>query len=233
MGKRIVSRRRGAGSIFRAPSHKYVAEARYPNIEEGSGIVKDILHDPGRTAPLAEIILEGTRIFLPAAEGLKSTQTINLGEKALPALGNILPLGRIPEGTKVFNLEAQPGDGGKYVRSAGTRGIVITQGAKTIVQMPSGKMKAFNPQCRATIGVAGGGGRIERPWFKAGKKYLALRAKAQYYPRVSGVAMNPVAHPYGGGGHQHVGKHGSVSRDTPPGRKVGKIAPKRTGRRKL
>ncbi|MEW6069508.1 MAG: 50S ribosomal protein L2 [Candidatus Thermoplasmatota archaeon] len=233
MGKRIVSRRRGAGSIFRAPSHKYVAEAKYPNIPEGSGIVKDILHDPGRTAPIAEIVFENKQTFLPAPEGLKVPQTIMLSERAPVAVGNILPLGKIPEGTKIFNLESQPGDGGKYVRSGGTSATVITQGAKTIVQLPSGKMKAFDPRCRATIGIAAGGGRVEKPWYKAGKKYLALRAKAIYYPRVAGVAMNPVAHPYGGGSHQHVGKHGSVGKGTPPGRKVGKIAPKRTGRRKV
>jgi large subunit ribosomal protein L2 len=233
MGKRIISRRRGAGSIFRAPSHKYVADAKYPNINEGAGIVKDILHDAGRTAPLAEITFDSKRAFLPATEGLQINQAIKLGENAPLTFGNILPLAKIPEGTRVFNLEAQVGDGGKYVRSAGTSALVITQGAKTIVELPSGKMKAFNPQCRATIGVVAGSGRIEKPWYKAGKRYLALRSKAQYYPRVRGVAMNPVAHPYGGGSHQHVGKHGSVGRGTSPGRKVGKIAPKRTGRRKL
>lgn len=233
MGKRIVSRRRGSGSIYEAPSHKYLADVRYPGIDSGTGVVKDLVHDPGHTVPLAEVDFSGKRVFLLASESVRTDQTITLGPGAQIAPGNILPVGNIPEGTKVFNLEAQPGDGGKFARTAGTAATIITQGEKTIVQLPSGKMKALDPRCRATIGTAAGGGRIEKPWGRAGKKYLALRAKAIVYPRVSGVAMAPAFHPHGGGGHQHVGKPSSVSKGAPPGRKVGKLAPKRTGRRKV
>jgi large subunit ribosomal protein L2 len=67
--------------------------------------------------------------------------------------------------------------------------------------------------------------------MKAGKKWNAQRGKGRYYPVVRGVAMNPVDHPHGGGSHQHVGKPSCVSRGAPPGRKVGNIAARRTGRR--
>jgi large subunit ribosomal protein L2 len=233
MGKRIVSRRRGAGSIYRAPSHKYKAAVRYPSLKSSIGKVKDIVHDPARTTPLLKVDFEGSTFFLPAPESLKQNQTITLGKTASIAIGNILPLGSIPEGTRIFNLEVKPGDGGRLVRAAGTSAIVVTQGEKTIVQLPSGKMKAFSPFCRATIGIVAGSGRPEKPWGKAGKKYLALRAKAAIYPRVSGVAMNPVAHPHGGGSHQHVGRPSTVSSSFPPGKKTGSISPKRTGRKKI
>ena len=86
--------------------------------------------------------------------------------------------------------------------------------------------------CRATIGVVAGGGRKEKPFVKAGKKYHAMKAKAIKWPRVRGVAMNAVDHPFGGGRHQHTGKPTTVSRRMPPGRKVGHIAARRTGVRK-
>jgi large subunit ribosomal protein L2 len=95
--------------------------------------------------------------------------------------------------------------------------------------MPSGYFKVFNPKCRATIGVVSSGGRKEKPFLKAGKKYKYSRSRNRLYPRVRGVAMNAVDHPHGGGGHQHLGRPSVVGRNTPPGRKVGQIAAKRTG----
>ena len=77
----------------------------------------------------------------------------------------------------------------------------------------------------------GGGGRKDKPFLKAGKKHNAYRARGKLYPVVRGVAMCAVSHPHGGGGHQHVGKPYTVKRGASPGRKVGSIAAKRTGRK--
>jgi large subunit ribosomal protein L2 len=92
-------------------------------------------------------------------------------------------------------------------------------------------MKTINSNCRATIGIVGGGGRKEKPLLKAGKMHHSISAKRRNWPRVRAVAMNVVNHPYGGGSKQSAGKPDTVSRNAPPGRKVGKIAPKRTGKR--
>ena len=86
-------------------------------------------------------------------------------------------------------------------------------------------------KCRATIGVLAGGGRKDKPFLKAGKKFHAYRTRGKQYPTVRGVAMNAVAHPHGGGGHQHVGKPYTVKRGASPGRKVGSVAASRTGRK--
>uniref|UniRef100_A0A4W3ICC1 Large ribosomal subunit protein uL2 n=1 Tax=Callorhinchus milii TaxID=7868 RepID=A0A4W3ICC1_CALMI len=83
---------------------------------------------------------------------------------------------------------------------------------------------------RAIIGVVAGGGRIDKPILKAGRAYHKYKAKRNCWPRVRGVAMNPVEHPFGGGNHQHIGKPSTIRRDAPAGRKVGLIAARRTGR---
>jgi len=102
---------------------------------------------------------------------------------------------------------------------------------KTIVQLPSGKMKKLNPKCRAVIGIVAGGGRTEKPFCKAGKKFHRMKVRATKWPTSRGVAMNVVDHPFGGGGQQHCGRPKTVARGTPPGRKVGSIAARRTGRK--
>jgi len=101
-----------------------------------------------------------------------------------------------------------------------------------IVVLPSGKQKMIPLDARATIGVVAGGGRLEKPLLKAGNAYHKWKVKAHKWPRTRGVAMNPVDHPHGGGSHQSESKPTTVSRNAPPGRKVGHIAAKRTGRRK-
>jgi len=84
--------------------------------------------------------------------------------------------------------------------------------------------------CRALVGVVAGGGRIDKPLLKAGRAYHKYKVKRNCWPKVRGVAMNPVEHPHGGGNHQHIGKPSTVKRNTPAGRKVGLIAARRTGR---
>ena len=145
----------------------------------------------------------------------------------------MLPLKSIPEGTLIYNIESNPGDGGKFVRASGAFAKIITKTEDGIVvELPSSKRRTFLPECRAIIGVIAGSGRTEKPFLKAGTKFFAMRAKNKFWPRVSGTSMNSVSHPFGGKSSHAKGIPTQASRNAPPGRKVGKIAPKRTGRRK-
>ncbi len=195
------------------------------------GIVKEILHFPGLNAPVARIVLEdGREFFNYAAEGMFVGQTIEIGAMAKVAVGNILPIGKIPEGTMIYNVEKRLNDGGKYARSGGTYAIVLAhKGGKTLIQLPSGKLLEVDSRARATIGIVAGGGRVEKPFVKAGNKYHRAKAKAWKYPTVRGKAMSPYAHPHGGG-HHPTGST-PVPRTAPPGQKVGFIAARCTGRR--
>lgn len=237
MGKRILSQRAGRGtSVFRSPSHQRVAPARYPPLSPDTkkGVIVELVHDPGRWVPLARIVLEdGTTFYVPAAEGVYQGQVVYIGPQAPVNVGNILPLSNIPEGTKVCNIELRPGDGGKIAKQAGSYAVVLGKsGNYAIVLLPSGEQKTLLGSCRATIGVPAGAGRTEKPLLKAGAAYHKWKVKARKWPRVRGVVMNAVSHPHGGGGHQSVSRSSTVSRTTPPGRKVGHIAARRTGRRK-
>ena len=238
MGKRLIQQRRGRnkGYKFKSPSHRFKARVKYQSdLSEYRGVVRDIIHDPGHTAPLAEIKLENNKKFLTiAAEGMSTGDVVGYTEnKNEIKLGMVMPLGRIPEGVSVYNVEMQPGDGGKIARAGGTNATVVSHSGdnKTVIRLPSGRFKTLHSSCKATVGRIAGGGRKDKPFLKAGKKYHAFRVKGKLFPTVSGVAMNPVAHPHGGGSHQHVGKPSTVKRGAPPGRKVGSIAP-RTDKRK-
>ena len=236
MGKRLIQQRRGrTKSKFNAPSHRFRGDIKYTSVEEEiEGVVEDIIHDPGRTAPLASVkFSNNVKILTIAAEGVKTGDKIKFtNDKNEIGIGNILPIGKIPEGAPIYNIELKPGDGGKLVRAGGSNATVVShESGKTVIQLPSGEFKTLNSECRASIGVIAGGGRKDKPFLKAGKKHYAFRTRGKQYPIVRGVAMNPVAHPHGGGGHQHVGKPYTVRRGAPPGRKVGSIAAKRTGRK--
>ena len=100
------------------------------------------------------------------------------------------------------------------------------------IQLPSGKFKTLDSRCRATIGIVAGGGHKEKPMAKAGKKYHTYRSKPKRFPLVKGVAMNAVNHPHGGGGHPHVGRPSTVSKNAPPGMKVGRLSSRKGRRRK-
>jgi large subunit ribosomal protein L2 len=146
--------------------------------------------------------------------------------------GNVMPLRNIPEGTNVYNIESNPGDGGKFVRASGTFARILSKMRdRIIVLLPSNKKKEFRPDCKAVVGIIAGGGRTEKPFLKAGNKYYAMKAKNKLWPITSGTSMNSVDHPFGGSSSGHKGRPTQSSRHAPPGRKVGKIAPRRTGRR--
>ena len=233
MGKRLIHQRRGSGNTpYLSPSFKHKGPIRYPLLAEIKGIITDVQHNPGSSTPLAILHLDdGTTTKMRAPEGALVGQTVHFTGQSLIRPGNVIALGSIPEGTPIYNIERNPGDGGKLARSGGNHASITTQGESVIVKLPSGAQKKLHPNCRATIGVAAGGGRNEKPFLKAGKKYHAVKSKGRVYPTVRGVAMNPVDHPHGGGAHQHVGKSSTVSRNAPPGRKVGSIAARRTGKR--
>lgn len=238
MGKRIRLQRRGKGSpTYRAPSHKYKGEVKHAREkvgEEGKalvGKVVDLLHDPGRSAPVARVRFKnGEERLILAPEGILIGEEIECGISAEIKRGNTLPLAEIPEGTPIHNVEISPKDGGKIARSSGTYCLLISHDVDTsVIQLPSGEMKPLDPRCRATIGVIAGGGRKDKPLVKAGKMYHKTKSKAKQWPKVRGVAMNAVNHPHGGG--SSIGKASSVSRHAPPGRKVGLISPRRSGKR--
>jgi large subunit ribosomal protein L2 len=236
MGRRIQGQRRGRGGpTFRAPSHRYKAELSHRKAEDDDvirGEVIDVEHDPARSAPVARVQFEdGDQRLVLAPEGVGTGDPIEVGISAAIEPGNTLPLREIPEGLPVCNVESQPGDGGTFARASGVSATLVTHERNAaVVQLPSGEVRRLNPDCRATIGVVAGGGRTEKPFVKAGNKHHKMRARGTKWPNVRGVAMNAVDHPFGGGGRQHPGRPKSVSRDASPGRKVGDIASRRTGR---
>ncbi len=224
MGKRIISQRRGRGSpTYRANSHRFKGRPEY---KEGIPKVIDIINDPGRDPPLAKVKYEnGEEGLLIAAEGIKVGDVLESGN------GCVLPLSKIPVGTQIFGIETYPNSGPKLCRTAGSAAILLSKSEKEcIIKLPSKKQKSLNPNCRATIGVPAGSGRNQKPWMKAGKKWIAMHARGKLYPITKGVSMNSVSHPFGGGG---TGKRRPpVSRFAPPGRKVGSVAARRTGKKK-
>ncbi|MBU4454495.1 MAG: 50S ribosomal protein L2 [Candidatus Methanoperedens sp.] len=236
MGHRIRAQSRGKGSpTYRAPSHKFKANLEHLKVSEGvvTGKILEIIHDTARSAPIARISFSnGEERLMLVPEGVQTDQIIQCGISVPVEPGNTLTLSEIPEGIPLCNIESQPGDGGKFARASGMYGILIAHDVgKTIVQLPSGKMKKLNPKCRAVIGVVAGGGRTEKPFCKAGKKFHRMKVRATKWPTSRGVAMNVVDHPFGGGGQQHCGRPKTCARGTPPGRKVGSIAARRTGRK--
>lgn len=245
MGRVIRAQRKGAGSVFRSHNkhRKGAPKLRAVDYAERhgyiKGIVKEIIHDPGRGAPLAKVVFRDPyryklrkELFL-AAEGMYTGQFVYCGKKATLQVGNVLPVGTMPEGTVICNVEEKAGDRGRLARTSGNYATVIAHNPdtrKTRVKLPSGAKKVLPSANRAMVGIIAGGGRVEKPILKAGRAYHKYKAKRNSWPKVRGVAMNPVEHPHGGGNHQHIGKASTVRRDASAGRKVGLIAARRTGR---
>jgi large subunit ribosomal protein L2 len=232
MGKRIRAQRKGSSPRYKVSSHRFPGRNQMPNENGIVGEVTELIHSPVHTAPLARLRLpDGGTTLVVATEGVAVGSTIAIGDNVSLRPGNITTLGKIPEGTAVNNLELRPGDGGKIARSGGNSAIVEGMvGDKVRVRLPSGTLKLLPSSCRATIGVLAGHGRSDMPLRTAGAAHYKAKARGKLYPHVSGVAMNPVAHPHGGGNHQAVHGPNSVARGTSPGAKVGLIAPSRTGR---
>jgi large subunit ribosomal protein L2 len=240
LGKRIKVQRRGRGSkTFQAATHKRVAPAKYPNPQKEkletviTGQVQQLMHDPGRGSPLALIELEdGETYYSVIPEGVIEGQNVELGVQASVKIGNVIPIGSIPEGITVCNIELQPGDGGRLARSSGSYATITSHTPEgTVLKMPSGKTRYVNDQCLATVGVISGAGRTEKPFLKAGAKFHLMKAKGHKYPRTRGRAMIAAVHPFGGG-RRGGRKVTTVSHRAPPGKKVGLIGARRAGHKK-
>ncbi|MBI4896696.1 MAG: 50S ribosomal protein L2 [Candidatus Aenigmarchaeota archaeon] len=230
MGKNLRQQRRGKGPPgYRSPGFRYLGKVRYPIVPQQEGKVLDIIHAPGRRNPVAlvEYADKKTEYMIPA-QGVASGETLHFGTLQN---GSVTDIGKIPEGTKIFNIEIVPGDGGRLCRTSGVSAMVISHdGNKTVVLLPSKKTKELLSACKATVGIASAGGRTDKPFRTAGHKFHLMHALGKHYPHVRGVAQNAVNHPFGG--KTRPGKHKSVSRSAPPGRKVGNIAARRTGKKK-
>jgi len=167
--------------------------------------VVGIEYDPNRTARIALLEYEDAeKRYILAPEGLKVGSTVLSGESAEPKVGNCMPLGRIPLGLFVHNVELQPGKGGQMVRSAGGAAQVSArEGTYVHLILPSGEVRRVHAGCRATIGRMGNAEHQNVRIGKAGRsRWLGRR------PRVRGVAMNPHDHPMGGGkGRRGGGRH--------------------------
>ena len=168
--------------------------------------------------------------FADVERGLKDHQTF------ISSKGGILELIKadleMPPGTVINNVEKQAGDRSKFAKTSGGFAQIIghVEGkGLTRVRLPSGQKKTISSRARGSIGIIAGGGRIDKPLLKAGRAFHKYKAKRNSWPKVRGVAMNPVEHPHGGGNHQHIGHPSTVRRDSVPGQKVGLIAARRTG----
>jgi large subunit ribosomal protein L2 len=166
--------------------------------------VKSIEYDPNRSARIALLFYaDGEKRYIVAPNGLKVGQVLNSGDKAAPEIGNALPLGKIPLGTVVHNIELRPGQGAALVRSAGTFAQLTSRdGNYAIIKLPSGESRMILTTCKATIGSVGNSDHALERSGKAGRsRWLGRR------PRVRGVVMNPVDHPMGGGEGRSSGGH--------------------------
>jgi len=166
-------------------------------------------YDPNRTAYIALLQDEaGKKSYIVAPVGVTDGAVLYSGEGADIVAGNTLPIGKIPDGTFVHNIELSPGKGGQLVRSAGTQAQVMgKEGNLVMVRLPSGEMRYVREDCKATIGQVG---NIEHDTVKIGKagkkRHMGIR------PTVRGSVMNPCDHPHGGGeGRSPIGRPGPVT----------------------
>ncbi len=167
--------------------------------------VAAIEYDPNRSARIALLhYVDGEKRYILAPQGLAVGDTVVSSARAEIRPGNCLPLGAIPPGEKIHNIELKPGKGGQVVRSAGTAAVLrAKEGNYALVLLPSGEERKFHIRCRATIGAVSNPEHELVELGKAGRKrWLGWR------PDVRGVVMNPVDHPHGGGeGRTSGGRH--------------------------
>ncbi|MHC4473080.1 MAG: 50S ribosomal protein L2 [Planctomycetota bacterium] len=188
---RITARRRGGG-------HK----RRYRQIDfrrdkdDVPATVTSIEYDPNRSVRIALLTYaDGERRYMLVPKGLRIGQKVISGEKVEPKTGNAMPLGSIPTGLPVHNVEMYPGRGGQLVRSAGGMAQLMAKEEKhALLTMPSGEIRKVHIRCRATIGQLGNEEHSLVRIGKAGRNRWKGRR-----PKVRGSAMNPVSHPLGGG----------------------------------
>ncbi|WP_237226490.1 50S ribosomal protein L2 [Rubinisphaera sp. JC750] len=167
--------------------------------------VISVEYDPNRSARIALIQYEdGEKSYIIAPHGIKAGEKIENGPQAEPKVGNCMPLSKVPQGTEVYNIEMQPGHGGQLCRSAGVLAVMnASEGSWAQITLPSGEVRRLPSSCRATIGRVSNPDHNKVSLGKAGRKRWMGRR-----PHVRGTAMNPVAHPMGGGeGRNSGGRH--------------------------
>lgn len=194
---RITTRHRGGGvkRFYRIVNHQ-LAPGTVATIEH-------IEYDPNRSARIARVKDQhGLYHYLIADNNMKVGKTITSGPDVPIETSNRMPLGNIPTGTFIYNIELQPGKGGQAVRSAGTKAqLMAKEGDYAQVKMPSGEVRRFRIECMASLGVVGNEQHQNVKIGSAGRKRrLGIR------PTVRGVVMNAADHPHGGGDG---GRHGT------------------------
>ena len=201
---RITVRHQGGGNRqkYRIIDFKRLKD----NVE---ATVVGIEYDPNRSANIALIQYEdGEKSYILAPQGLTDGMKVVSGEKVDIKVGNAMPIESIPVGTMIHNIELNPRQGGKLVRSAGQEAqLMAKEGAYAHVRLPSGEMRLISVRCRATIGTIGNSDHENIKLGKAGRKrHMGIR------PTVRGSAMNPNDHPHGGGeGKAPIGRPGPVT----------------------
>ena len=199
---RITSRHRGGGHQRR---YRIIDFKR--NKYDMSAVIASIEYDPNRSPRIALLEYEdGEKRYIIAPDGLKvDDKVISTQHNQIPfKTGNAMPLGSIPEGLLVHNIELKPGKGAQMARSAGAYARIMANEAGMItLKLPSGEMRMVSEQCIATIGMVGNKSHESIVIGKAGRnRWLGRR------PKVRGVVMNPVDHPHGGGeGRTSGGRH--------------------------
>ena len=177
--------------------------------DDMTATVIGIEYDPNRSANIALIQYEdGTKAYILAPLGLKDGDKVVSGAKVDIKPGNCMPIESIPVGTMIHNIELNPGQGGKLVRSAGQEAQLMAKEVKYAhVRLPSGEMRLILTRCRATIGTVG---NAEHDTIKIGK--AGRKRHMGWRPQVRGSVMNPVDHPHGGGeGRAPVGHAGPLT----------------------
>lgn len=166
--------------------------------------VASIEYDPNRTAFIALLhYADGEKRYILAPQGLQVGATVLSGDAVAPEVGNALQMKNMPLGTNIHNIEMQPGQGGKLVRSAGTSAQLTNKEEKyAVLKMPSGELRKVLVNCYATVGVVSNSDHSLQSMGKAGRnRWRGIK------PRNRGVAMNPVDHPMGGGEGKSSGGH--------------------------
>ena len=201
---RITVRHQGGGN--RQKYRIIDFKRRKDNME---ATVIGIEYDPNRTANIALIQYEdGEKAYIIAPKGLTDGDKVISGEKVDIKAGNCMPINQIPVGTLIHNIELNPGQGGKLVRTAGQSAqLMAKEGKYAHVRLPSGEMRLVLAKCRATIGEIGNSDHENLKIGKAGRKrHMGWR------PEVRGSVMNPVDHPHGGGeGKAPIGHAGPLT----------------------
>ena len=211
----LSSRRRGGGHkrmyrVIDFKRDKFGIPARVAEVE----------YDPNRSARIALLVYaDGEKRYILHARGLEVGSTVVSGPGSDVRTGNTLPLGEMPLGTLVHNIELKIGKGGQLARTAGASAqVVAKEGGKVTLRMRSGEMRMILDRCLATVGEVGNAEHELLSVGKAGKNRWKGRR-----PKVRGVAMNPVDHPLGGGeGKTSGGRPATTPWGKPEGRKTRK-----------